>query len=58
MEYDRLQGLASTRTITAGEANKIKNRQTELKKLHKLSVNPSKHPIEKGNKVLLLIYSA
>ncbi len=24
MEYDRLQGLASTRTITAGEANNIK----------------------------------
>ena len=47
MEYDRLQGIVSTRTITPGEAHRLKNRQTELKKLHKLSTNPPKHPIEK-----------
>ena len=47
MEYDRLQGLASGRVVTPGEAHKIKNRQAELKKLHKISTNPPKHPIEK-----------
>ena len=46
MDYERLQGIASTRTITPGEAHKLKNRQTELRKLHKQSVNPKKHPIE------------